>query len=270
MGASCPPAADRPSPCTRPVRCSRPSCRRSKPSPAGYNVVSTCEELSWPYAHADAAQRIDAIARTAGVSVLGAGINPGFLMDVLPLTLSAACVRVDRVFVRRVVDTNQRRVPLQQKVGVGMTVDVFRERAAAGLLGHVGLRQSAMLLATGLGWTLDEYRETLEPAIAERATDTPLGAVPAGSAIGQRQLAVGARGGSEVIRLDLEMLAGANPVDVIQIEGEPPLRSVVEGGINGDIGTEAMVTNLIPTVAAARPGLLTMRDVAPLACAAHS
>lgn len=233
----------------------------------GFNVVSTCEELSWPHGHPELARRIDAGARTAGVSVLGSGINPGFLMDTLPLVLSAACVRIDRVHVRRVVDTNRRRIPLQRKTGVGMTVAEFRARADAGTLGHVGLRQSAAMLADGLGWRLDAYRETLDPVVAERATNTGLGTVPTGGVIGQRQTATGSAGGRELVRFDLEMSAGAEPVDAIAIDGEPPVRQVIEGGINGDIGTEAVIVNLVPVVSAAAPGLLTMRDVYPLACA---
>lgn len=236
----------------------------------GLNVVSTCEELTWPEDQPDLAKRIDAAARSGGVSVLGSGINPGFLLDTLPLVLSAACVRVDRVAVRRIVDTNQRRLPLQRKTGVGMTADEFRERAAAGTLGHVGLRQSAMMLADGLGWALASYAETLDPVIAATETETGLGAVPAGGVIGQRQLAVGsAADGRELIRFELEMSAGATPVDAIEIDGEPSIRQMIEGGVHGDVGTEAVIVNLIPVVSSAPPGLLTMRDLFPLTARAE-
>jgi 4-hydroxy-tetrahydrodipicolinate reductase len=230
----------------------------------GLNVVSTCEQLAWPHDQPDLAHQIESAARTAGVSVIASGINPGFLMDTLPLTLSAACVRVDHVLVRRVVDTDKRRIPLQQKAGVGMKVEDFRARAAAGTLGHVGLRQSALMLADGLGWTIDAHDERLEPVIAERDTDTGLGPVPAGGCLGQRQVAVASANGREVIRYEVQMSAGASTVDEIRIEGEPPIRQFVEGGINGDIGTEAVIVNLIPVISAARPGLLTMRDLYPL------
>jgi 4-hydroxy-tetrahydrodipicolinate reductase len=230
----------------------------------GLNVVSTCEQLAWPADQRELAARIDAAARAAGVSVIGSGINPGFLMDTLPLALTAACVRVEAIRVARVVDTNLRRLPLQQKTGVGMTVAAFHERAAAGTLGHVGLRQSAAMLAAGLGWTIGTYSETLDPVIAQRDTDTGLGRVGAGGVIGQRQLAIATVGGREAIRYELEMSAGAQQIDAIEIEGEPPIRQVVEGGVNGDVGTEAVIVNLVSVVSAAAPGLLTMRELYPL------
>jgi 4-hydroxy-tetrahydrodipicolinate reductase len=198
--------------------------------------------------------------------VIGSGINPGFLMDTLPLVLSAACVRVDAVGVRRVVDTNQRRLPLQQKTGVGMTVEEFRARAAAGTIGHVGLPQSVAMLADGLGWRLDTCAFTLDPVVADRETVTGLGAVAAGAVIGQRQTATGIVSGENVIRFELQMSAGAQPLDAVEIEGEPFIRQVIEGGVNGDTGTEAVIVNLVPVISVAGPGLITMRDVYPLTC----
>ena len=231
----------------------------------GYHVLTTCEEASQPLLRPGPSHWLDAAARPAGRSVLGAGINPGFLLDALPLTLSAVCVRVDHVLVRRVVDTDRRRTPLQRKVGVGITAGEFERLAARGGLGHVGLRQSAELLAGGLGWTLEAYTESLDPVLAEAATETALGPVPAGGVIGQRQVATGAAGGREVLRFELDMYAGAESVDEVVISGEPPVRSTVGGGVNGDVGTAGIIANLVPVVASSRPGLLTMRDVTRLA-----
>ena len=230
----------------------------------GFNVVSTCEQLAWPHDQLDMAASIDRAARTAGVSVIGSGINPGFLLDTLPLVLSAVCTRVEHVTVRRVVDTSVRRLPLQRKTGVGLSVDEFRARAAAGTLGHVGLRQSALMLADGLGATIDEYSETIEPVIAQAAVATALGEVPAGACVGQRQVAIASTNGRPVIRYELEMSIGATPFDEIEIDGDPPVRQRIEGGVQGDIGTEGVIVNLIPVVSAAAPGLLTMRDLFPV------
>jgi len=65
---------------------------------AGLNIVSTCEELSYPWKrHPELAARIDKMAKEAGVTVVGTGINPGYLMDSLPLALTAPCLRVDSI-----------------------------------------------------------------------------------------------------------------------------------------------------------------------------
>jgi hypothetical protein len=231
----------------------------------GWNVVSTSEQLMFPAPHdAELIARVDAAARAAGVSVIASGINPGFLMDSLPLMLTAACVSVDHVHVKRVVDTDQRRVQLQEKAGVGLSRSEFEARRTAGRLGHVGLRQSAGLLAAGLGWTIDEYVETLEPVIADRPTDTGLGKVPEGGVLGQHQTFEAHADGRVVITYDLEMSAGAASVDHIHIDGDPTISQSITNGVNGDIGTIAVISNLVPVVAAAPPGFLTMADISPL------
>jgi 4-hydroxy-tetrahydrodipicolinate reductase len=233
---------------------------------SGYNIVTTCEEMTFPYLDDSAANAINEAAVSNGVSVIGSGINPGFLMDSLPLVLSSACVSVSSVRVRRIVDTNQRRLPLQKKVGVSMTEDEFRGLAADGKLGHMGLRQSAELLAAGLGWKISGYTETLEPVITTQEVETGLGKVPPGGVIGQHQIATATADGREVIRYELDMYAGGETIDAIDIDGDPLIRQEIKGGVNGDIGTEAMIVNLIPVVSAARPGLLTMTDVLALRC----
>jgi hypothetical protein len=122
---------------------------------AGLPVVSTCEELSYPwFHHPDEARQIDDAARRAGVSILSTGINPGFIMDALPIVLSSVCPLVTAVRVRRVVDLSLRRMQLQQKVGVKMSRAEFEARRAEGKLGHVGLPESVAMIAAGLGWQL--------------------------------------------------------------------------------------------------------------------
>jgi 4-hydroxy-tetrahydrodipicolinate reductase len=234
----------------------------------GWNVLSTCEELAYPgVTGAALAAELDTKARAAGASILGAGINPGFLLDALVLVLTTVCVTVRRVEVARTVDTNQRRLPLQAKAGVGLTAGDFRARAAAGTLGHVGLRESASLVCAGLGWPVDDYTETIDPVLAPEAVSTGLGVIPEGSAIGQLQTATVRSGGEVVLRYRLQMSAGAPPRDSIDIFGEPDVHQQISAGVNGDIGTVAVLANLVPVLAAARPGLLTMADVVGAHCA---
>ena len=237
----------------------------------GWNVLSTCEELAYPAAtDAALAGQLDARARAAGASILGAGINPGFLLDALVLVLTTVCATVRRVDVTRVVDTNQRRLPLQAKAGVGLKASDFRARAAAGTLGHVGLRESASLVCASLGWPVDDYTETIDPVLAPEPASTGLGVIPEGRVIGQLQTVTVRSGGQVVLRYRLQMSAGAPPQDTIDIFGEPDVHQQISSGVNGDIGTEAVIANLVPVVAAARPGLLTMTDVVGAHCAQAS
>jgi 4-hydroxy-tetrahydrodipicolinate reductase len=223
----------------------------------GVDVISTCEDLAYAdLSTADLARRIDTTARAAGISVLGTGVNPGFVMDRLPVTLAAACVRVDRVQVFRVVDAAKRRAPLRAKVGAGMTVEEFQAGVAASRLGHRGLRESVALIGLGLGWVFDEIRSTIDPVVGARA------GVASGRVAGLHQVAVGARAGQELVKLDLEMsVAAPDPHDRVVIDGDPPLDVLIRGGTHGDRGTVGAVLSAIPALIAAAPGLKTILDL---------
>lgn len=230
---------------------------------SGANVVSTCEELSFPWtAQPQLAADLDAIARRAGVTLLGTGINPGYAMDALPLMLTAPCAEVRAVRVLRVVDAARRRGPLQRKVGAGLTPAQFAERVDAGTVRHVGLPESLHMLATGLGWMLDHMDDRIEPVLAEQPITTDVVQVAAGQVAGVRQVARGFIGEREVLNLELRMYVGApDPQDTVEIDGTPPVRMSVAGGLHGDIATAAIAINAIPAVMRATPGLATMRDI---------
>lgn len=232
---------------------------------AGYHVVSTCEELSHPWrSHPEAASRLHAAAVDHGVAVLGTGVNPGFAMDYLPVTLTGACQAVDRVDVRRTQDAGRRRLPLQRKVGAGLTVPEFETAHAEGRVGVVGLTESVWSIASALGWALREVTQSLEPVIAAHGLASGLGEIPAGHVAGVRQVARGFDDLRERITLTLEIAVGAGELgDEIRISGVPDLAVTVPGGFPGDLATAAVVVNSVAQVAAARPGLRTMLDLPP-------
>lgn len=233
---------------------------------AGCCVVSTCEELAYPYRkHPDLSKKLDAAAQEEGVALLGTGVNPGFVMDKLVLTLSAVSQRVDWAKAARVVDASKRRLPLQKKIGAGMTVEEFRENVAGGTIKHHGLPESVAMIADGLGFALDDISETIEPVVAEERVKTEFLEVAPGQAAGVHQIARGTSGGKEKISLELKMFVGAKePSDTIELRGEPHLSLVIPGGTHGDVATAAVVVNSIPAVLAAPSGLRTVRDL-PLA-----
>jgi 2,4-diaminopentanoate dehydrogenase len=244
------------------------SAREAKPLIAalvarGVNVVTTCEELSFPVpSHQALFRDLDRLARRRKVSILATGVNPGYAMDALALVLTAPCARVERVSVTRVVDAGTRRLPLQRKVGAGLNVNQFRRAITEGTVRHVGLAESVHMIAAGLGWKLDRVDETIEPAIAPRELDTEHLRIPAGAASGVRQSARGYRGGQLAISLDLQMYVGAeSPRDHVLIDGVPPIDMTIAGGVSGDVATAAIVINALPKVVAAPPGMRTMRDI---------
>jgi 2,4-diaminopentanoate dehydrogenase len=227
------------------------------------NVISTCEELSYPTAAtAPMFKELDKLARAKKVSVLGTGVNPGFVMDALALMMTVPCTKVERVTVTRVVDAATRRMSLQRKVGAGLNVTQFRRAVAEGHVQHVGLAQSVHMIAAGLGWKLDKVEETIDAAIAPRDLDTEHLRIPAGAIAGIKQHARGYRGAELAVSLDLQMYVGAeSPRDHVLIEGTPAIDMNVTGGVAGDSATAAIVLNTIPALLAARPGVLTMLDL---------
>ncbi len=227
------------------------------------NVLSTCEQLAFPVPTTQSVFReIDSLARKKKVSVLGTGVNPGFVMDALALALTAPCAKVERVSVARIVDAGTRRMSLQRKVGAGLNQHQFRRAVAEGHVQHVGLAQSAHMVASALGWKLDKVDETIEAVLAPRDLDTEHLRIPAGATAGIRQHARGYRAGAVLVSLDLQMYVGAeSPRDSVTIEGNPSINMTIAGGVAGDIATAAIVVNCLPALLSARPGLLTMADL---------
>ncbi len=230
---------------------------------AGLDVVSTCEELSYPWrAHRHIAMEMDQAAKREGVTVLGTGVNPGFVMDALVIALSSMCTEVRRVHVQRIVDVEQRRLPLQRKVGAGLSVREFEERVREAKLGHVGTQESIDMIAAAFGWNLTDVTVEIEPAVAKEGVGSSELRVSAGKVAGIIQTGRGLKGDVELIRLDLLMYMGAEePRDVVTIEGSPGLRVTIPGGTRGDEATLAAVVNAVPRVVEAEPGLKTMLDL---------
>lgn len=230
---------------------------------AGSNLISTCEELAYPaYRHAGLAAEVHERAVKHGVTVLGTGVNPGFVMDYWPLVMSSACRRIDAIRVERAVDARQRRYPLQKKIGAGLSPEDFQKTVGSGG-GHVGLAESVALLAAGLRVELDGIRETIEPVVADTPVASEFFQVDPGQVLGLHQQAHGTIQGQDVITLDLTMALGASNRDRVLIEGEPPLDVTVANGIHGDVATASVAVNMIPRVLEAPPGLVTMKDLPP-------
>lgn len=229
----------------------------------GVSVVSSTEELLvCDYQHPEAAKDLDEKAKAGGATILGTGVNPGFAMDFLAVVASGVAFRVDSVKCTRVLDAGTRRLPLQQKVGAGITVDEFRKRQAAGGFGHIGMQESVVLVGRALGFDLDRVEQTLEPVVASEIFQTPFLTVESGQVAGIRNLGKGWKDGKLLVELDLTMAVGSeNPRDEVVLQGEPGLTVLVPGGIPGDQATAAILVNNLHGVVQASPGLKTVLDL---------
>jgi 2,4-diaminopentanoate dehydrogenase len=226
-------------------------------------IVTTTEEAAYAVRrNARLAKRLDQAARRAKVAALGTGVNPGFVMDALPIALTAVCERVDRIEVQRIQDARVRRLPFQRKIGAGLTQEQFQRGVEDGTLRHVGFAESIQMIADAVGWKLDRVTDEVTPKIASRAVESGHLAVNPGDVSGLVQEGIGYVGEEPCITLHLEAYLGApESFDSVLIEGSPRIHSKIDGGVHGDIATASMVVNSIPAVLDAAPGFRTMRDL---------
>jgi hypothetical protein len=227
-------------------------------------IVSTCEELAYPYrTYPGLAEKLDKAAKDWGVALIGTGVNPGFVMDKLLVTLAGVAQRIEHAKALRVVDASKRRLPLQKKIGAGMSVEEFRAKVAEGVIKHVGLPESVAMVADSLNLPVEQITETIEPMVTTERVQTEYLAVEAGQAAGVHQIARGiSKDGKELVYLELQMFVGAkDPADTIELKGHPNISLVIPGGTHGDVATAAVVVNSIPVILDAPAGLRTSRDL---------
>lgn len=233
---------------------------------AGLNVVSTCEELSFPYLkHPDLAEKLDELARKHRVVVLGTGVNPGFLMDVLPITLTAPCVDVQGIKVTRMMYSGNRRDSYQKKIGTGMTIEEFARMIKEGrITGHIGLEESIAMIASALNWELEKIVILPPvPVLSDEELETTFTKVKPNNVCGLKSVAQGIVKGRKAIVLEFISHAKVKrSYDSVSIMGTPNITERITGGVNGDLGTIGSIINAIPSVLKSRPGLVTMKDIA--------
>lgn len=227
-------------------------------------IVSTTEELAYPwFSNKRLAKKIDAMARKAKVAVLGTGVNPGFTMDALPITLTGVCERVDTIRVERIQDASIRRLPFQQKIGAGLTPEQFAEKVQGGSVRHVGLTESVAMIADAMGWKLESITDVIGPKVAQKPTRSQFLEVKKGQVAGIVQTGTGYdKDGQALITLHMEAYLGApESYDAVIVKGVPDLHMKIAGGVHGDIATASITVNSIPKVLTAPPGLQTMRSM---------
>jgi 4-hydroxy-tetrahydrodipicolinate reductase len=230
---------------------------------SGVSIVSSCEELLFPQLKEPLlAHQLNEIARVWKSRIVGTGVNPGFVMDVLPVFLTGVCREVERIEVTRVVNASLRRQPLQKKIGSGLEPERFRALFKEGKMGHVGLVESLALVAHTLGWRIGEIAETCEPVIAERAIKTEFLEVPRGLTCGIHHRAEAVTREGRGLVLDLTMrLEAENPRDEVRVTGDPPVHAVLPGGIHGDRATVAALVNTAARIREVEPGLRLMTEL---------
>lgn len=232
----------------------------------GLAVVSSCEELLFPAFRApEETAEYDELCQATGGRIVGTGVNPGFVLDLLPVCLTGVCRSVTGVYGERVVNASFRRQPLQKKIGSGLAPEVFRSLWQEGKAGHAGFKESLLLIAHALGWKMENLTEELEPVIADHDIKTEFFEVPTGFTCGLHQVVKAETAEGHSIHLDLKMYLDAlDPHDMVRLESDPPMEAYLKGGTSGDRATVAAVVNAVPRLLAANPGVRLMTEL-PLA-----
>lgn len=234
----------------------------------GINVITSAEEMAYPKAQEpELAKKLDEIAKKNNVSVLGTGINPGLIMDLLVILWTGCCESVDHIVSRRVNSLSPFGPAVMEEQGIGITVDEFNKRKADGTMaGHVGFAESVMMITDALGWNQTDFKQDMEPIVTDVDRKSPYGFAAAGNVAGVAMKGWGYVDGEMKIEMDHPQQiepeqVGVHTGDYVEIKGIPPVNMSNTPEIEGGIGTIAMIFNTIPHVINARPGLKTMIDV---------
>jgi len=234
----------------------------------GANIVSIAEEISYPaYEAPQLADEIHKLALEKGVTVVGTGINPGFVLDLLVITLTGVCYSVESITAKRINDLSPYGPSVLTTQGVGITPEAFRKGVKDGsVVGHFGFPESISMIAKALGWKIDKIEQNREPIISSVKRETPFVTIEPGHTAGCTHTATAYMEGRPVINLVHPQqvhphLEDVQTGDYIEIKGEPDVRFSGSPEIPGGIGTIALAVNMIPQAIKGAPGLKSMMEL---------
>lgn len=232
------------------------------------NVISTAEEMSYPKAqNPELAAELDRIAKENGVTILGTGINPGLIMDLLVVVLTGCMTDVTEIEAKRVNSLSPFGHAVMEEQGVGITVDEFNKGIEDGTMaGHVGFAESISMIADAIGWEVGKIETQMKPIVTTVDRKSPHGFAAAGNVAGVNMTGQGYVDGQVKInmihpqQIEPEM-EGTFTGDYITLKGSPEVNMNIKPEVEGGLGTIAMCVNMIPQVVNAEPGLKTMLDL---------
>ena len=232
------------------------------------NVISTAEEMAYPQAsNPELAEELDKVAKENGVTILGTGINPGLIMDLLVVCLTGCMTEVNHIEAKRVNSLSPFGPAVMEEQGVGLKVKDFMDKVKNGeLAGHVGFVESVNMIANALGLKIDKFEQQMAPIVTSIDRKSPYGFAAAGDVAGVNMTGQGYVNNRVMIdmihpqQIEPEM-EGTHTGDYITIKGIPEVNMSIKPEVDGGLGTIAMVVNMIPHVINAKAGLKTMIDL---------
>ncbi|MCF8885596.1 MAG: dihydrodipicolinate reductase [Nitrososphaerota archaeon] len=232
----------------------------------GADIISTCETLSYPYyRYPEISKKLDEEAKKNSSTILGTGINPGFLLDLLPAVMTTPCLKVEKIIARRIIDASKRRESFRKKIGLGLDKKMFDEKIKSGeITAHVGYAESVCLISHALRLKLDSVKEYQEAIIAEKEIELGGIKINSGKVRGVRGFGIGLKNGEEIVKIEFTAAVGIEEeFEEIIIEGLPKLVWRNLNGTPGDTATVAVVLNYVPVVLESEPGLKIITQLKP-------
>ena len=235
---------------------------------AGVHVISIAEEMAFPQHRSPVfAEALHLEAVSKRVSILGTGIYPGFILDLLVIALSGTCIDIRSITAQRINDLSPYGPSVLMSQGVGLTPEAFQIGVENGtIVGHFGFVESIHMIAKAIGWKIEQIQEHREPIISQVKRETPFITVEPGLVAGCHHTAVAFVAGRPVITLIHPQqvhphLEGVKTGDSITIKGTPDINLTGSPEIPGGTATTALAVNMIPRVLKAPPGLHSMADL---------
>ncbi len=236
---------------------------------AGLNVISASEGMFHPgLRHAEIAGALNACAIENGVSVVGCGINPGFIFDALVLALGRVTTAVTKVETSRVIDVTGTGLHDIDHVGFGLPTDEFDAKIASGrIVGHMAMPESIAAVGERFGLAVERIEETWESHVSAEpvASGSDLGVIEPGRVTGISQHGYGYIGDDVAVSMRLQMFYrpqqfGFEEVDDIVITGSHRVHATLTPAAVSIQGAGLMIMNAAHDTIAAAPGLRNVLD----------
>lgn len=230
---------------------------------SGMNVISTSEPLSFPWRDSpEYAQKLDETARKHQVSILGTGVCPGLIPDVIPIVASAGCYEVEHIDIEFFGDV----FPYGPTVWKGMGLGLDPEEYKLKLGKEVDIDMSAppLMVAESLGWHVDDVKQENNVLIAPWDIQVGDLFVRKGTVSGFSQTTRCYMKDKEIIRSHVTgpICSDLPPFWVeVAIMGKPAVKLRYELSQENGWTTSTMMVNMIPKIMTARPGLVSMKDM---------
>ena len=234
----------------------------------GINVISTAEEMAYPLANEpELAASMDALAKKHGATILGTGVNPGMMMDLLAICMSGVMNHVKHMEISRINSLSPFGKTVMEEQGVGLSQEAFQQKCDAGeMAGHVGFKESVYMIANAIGVEVSSFKQWMKPIITTFDRKSPHGFAKKGHVCGVEMSAEATLSNGQTIKMyhpqqiEPEM-AGIKTGDYIKIDGQPAINLANVPEVEGGLGTISICVNMIPHVINASPGLKTMIDL---------